>query len=460
VPTTARDASTRDGDSPDWAQFSRPVPAWFTDAKLGIFVHWGAYSVAAWAEPTGELGTMDSRDWFRHNPYAEWYWNSIRIEGTPARAHHEEAFAGRPYDDLLDHWHAEEFDADAWAADFAGAGARYVIPTSKHHDGIALWDAPGTGSRNTVRRGPRRDLVGELAGAVRRRHLRFGVYYSGGLDWSISDLPPIQTSEQVRSIRPNDAAYAAYCYLHVADLIDRFAPDVLWNDIEWPNAGKHDHALGLAELFRRYYAACPDGVVNDRFGETHRDFATSEYRAHLEAELAPAWEQCRGLGFSFGYNQLEDERHLLSEPALLRLFVDVVSRGGNLLLNVGPTASGRIPDPQRHLLAALGEWNRRDGSVLFASTRAGEDLASPSDEPWVRWVRNNDVLFAFTDASGVVQLPVRRERIDEDSCTLADGRPLEARSVDAGVEVSLPPGNGGLRRVGLRLALDRHDRHR
>ena len=143
---------------------------------------------------------------------------------------------------------------------------------NKAHDGVALWDTPGTGTRNTVYRGPRRDLVREVEHATRQAGLRFGVYYSGGLDWSITDLPPLRLlpgldlSRSVRSVRPNDAAYAAYAYLHVRDLIDRYRPDVLWNDIEWPDAGKHGGTLGLLELFSHYYATVPHGIVNDRSG--------------------------------------------------------------------------------------------------------------------------------------------------------------------------------------------------
>src|SRR5439155_739444 len=162
----------------------------------------------------------------------------IRLEGSPAREHHREVYGGAPYDAFLDDWQAEAFDPDDLVRLFARAGAKYVVPTSKHHDGIALWDAPGTGTRNTVHRGPRRDLV------------------------------------------------------------EKYAPDVLWNDIEWPDAGKHEHALGLAELFGRYYDRVPDGVVNDRWGDTHWDFRTSEYQASSDHEAGGSWENNRGIGLS------------------------------------------------------------------------------------------------------------------------------------------------------------------
>ena len=169
----------------DWAQLQRPLPTWFKNAPFGIFVHWGAYSVPAWAEPIGELGTVeDDTEWFTHNAYAEWYMNTINIDGSPAQKHHQEVFDGMPYDDLLDDWKAENFDPEDWAQLFKFAGADYVVPTTKHHDGIALWDAPGTVGRNVVERGPRRDLIGEIASAVKSNGLHFGALLT--YPWVIS----------------------------------------------------------------------------------------------------------------------------------------------------------------------------------------------------------------------------------------------------------------------------------
>src|SRR5829696_196733 len=223
APTTSADQ--RD-TSELWASLKRPLPQWFAQARFGIFIHWGPYSVPAWAEPTGALGAVPEDQWFLHNAYAEWYFNTTRIPGSPAAQHHQQVYGCAPYDDFLDAWTASDFDPTEWAQLFSRAGAEYVIPTTKHHDGVALWEAPGTGARNTVHRGPRRDLVAAIADAVRDQGLRFGVYYSGGLDWSITNLPPHTTSAEVRSLRPVDAAYNTYAYLHVTDLVRRYAPDV------------------------------------------------------------------------------------------------------------------------------------------------------------------------------------------------------------------------------------------
>jgi len=421
-----------------WQELSRDVPAWFRDAKLGIFIHWGAYSVPAWAETTGELGTIDDATWFRHNPYAEWYFNTIRFEDSPARAHHRETYGDAPYDDFLDSWRAEAFDPASWLALFARAGARYVVPTTKHHDGIALWDAPGTATRNTVHRGPRRDLIGELASATRDAGLRFGVYYSGGLDWHVTQFPPLDSHEAVHGRRPLDPAYAAYAYLHVRDLIDRYHPDVLWNDIEWPDAGKHDGSLGLFQLLQYYYAMIPEGVVNDRWGETHWDYRTSEYELGREKETADMWEHDRGIGFSFGYNQMEDASHLLDGPAIVRLLADVASRGGNLLLNVGPTAGGEIPELQRRSLEQLADWMQVNAIAIHDTRPLSADVASASDTPWARWTRAGSTAYLIVDAEGQVSLPVAPGALDVASARLTDGTPVTAKEDGPDLVLEVP----------------------
>ena len=424
----------------DWDRLKRPVPSWFPDAKFGIFVHWGAYSVPAWAEPVGELGAVEDQVWFRHNPYAEWYWNTIRLEDSPARMHHRETYDDAPYDDFLDAWEAREFDPADWAKLFADAGAQYVIPTTKHHDGIALWDAPGTGTRNTVRRGPHRDLVSAIERAVHGAGLRFGAYYSGGLDWSVSHFPALDTHDALRLHRPRDAAYAAYAYLHVKDLIDRYRPDVLWNDIEWPDAGKHGTSLGLLELMEHYYHRVPDGVVNDRWGDTHWDFKTSEYQFHLDSEQSAMWENCRGVGLSFGYNQLESADHLLDGDGLIKQLVDVVSRGGNFLLNVGPTAEGLIPAGQRTPLEKLGAWMKLGGDGIYGTRPVPNDVAQPSQEPWARWSQKGGRAWVVVDASGPTELPARPQALELRSAALAGGGPVAARAQDGRILVDLPPG--------------------
>lgn len=360
------------------------LPEWATEASLGIFIHWGPYSVPAWAEPIGALGTIPDDRWFAHNPYAEWYANTIRIEGSPAAVHHAEVHGSAPYEDFLDHWKAESYDPAEWARLFRELGADYVVPVTKHHDGVTLWDAPGGKGLSTVDRGPRRDLVAPLAEAVRAEGMRFGVYYSGGLDWSVGDRPPIENVADLNRHRPNDAEYAARATAHVRDLIDRYRPSVLWNDIDWPDAGKADGSLD--DLIRHYRATVPDGIVNDRWGADVWDYRTSEYAAGGTNETGIGWENNRGLGFSFGYNRVEDETSTLGPRELARHYADVVSRGGRLLLNVGPDASGRIPDMQLRTLTRVASW--MTALKPYTADRRPSDLTvTAADGNWCRtWI--------------------------------------------------------------------------
>ena len=405
-------ATITPGPAEIWESLKRPTPAWHARSPLGIFIHWGAYSVPAWAEPSGALGTVSDEEWFVHNAYAEWYGNTMRIPGSPTALRHHELYGGAPYDDFLDQWTAERFDPDAWAELFAEAGAAFVVPTTKHHDGIALWDAPGTGTRNTVHRGPRRDLVGAIADAVRARGMRFGVYYSGGLDWSVTSFGPHTSHHEVSSLRPVDAAYNLYAVTHVRDLMQRYQPDVLWNDINWPDAGKRTGPGSLHELLTDFYAGNPDGVVNDRWGDTHWDYRTSEYELGTDVEVGENWEQCRGIGLSFGYNQVEGPEQYLDGRALARLLGDIVSRGGRLLLNVGPTAQGEIIAPQREALRGLGRWMRVAGGQLSESRPVEQAVAAASDDPWVRWLQTPEHLVALVDTVGQTRLTYRLSEVD------------------------------------------------
>jgi alpha-L-fucosidase len=425
-----------------YQRFVRPTPAWFKDSGLGIFIHWGAYSVPAWAEPIGELGTIEKRYWFAHNPYAEWYYNTIRIDGSPAQRHHQEVYGGAPYDDFLDQWTTESFEPADMAALFHRAGARFVVPTTKHHDGIALWDAPGTNGRNTVHRGPKRDLISELAAATRAAGMRFGVYYSGGIDWHATDSPPI-VDDGAGFFRPDDAGYAEYAYHHVMDLIDRYRPDVLWGDIGYPEAGIPAGPISFANALDRFYAQVPDGVVNDRWGLTHWDFRTSEYQQGLEVQGHGMWQSCRGIGYSFGYNQVEDASHYLDAAGAIKELVDVVSRGGNLLLNVGPDADGRIPPLQRSCLEGMAAWMAVNADAVHAATPVDPAIAPPGTQPWIRWTQGAGYLYGIVDAAGSVHLPCDPDALDTGSASLPDGTEVQADAAAGGVTVAIPHSSAG-----------------
>lgn len=367
------------------------VPDWYRDAKLGFFVHWGLYSVPAWAVQHGPGVKIPTEDAYAYHQYAEWYGNTVRIPGSPTWQRHQELYGpGTTYEDLADLWDASAFDADAFVGELVGAGARYIVPTTKHHEGFCLWDSATTGF-NAAKRGPRRDLIKELHDATRARDTRFGVYFSGALDWHVGDHPPIESDTDLFRFRRNDAHYARYATAQVDELIERFAPDVLWNDIDWPDGGKGHEDFAVAALLRRYFDRVPGGVVNDRWGVPYHGYLTREYTT-IDEILEPVWESTRGLGYSFGYNQAEDTRHSLSGDELVRMFVDVVSKNGNLLINVGPRADGSIPDLQVKAMRELGAWLRVNGDAVY-STR-----------PWIRAGEATGAPRAYTASAGRVHL--------------------------------------------------------
>jgi alpha-L-fucosidase len=353
---------------PTWESLdARPTPAWWSDAKFGIFIHWGVYSVPAFA-PKGE--------------YAEWYWERIGRSGDAdansndarirreTRAFHERVYgAGFPYFDFAPRFKAEMFDADRWAEVFEQSGARYVVLVSKHHDGFALWpsreaDASWGRPWNSVAVGPKRDLVGELTRAIRKRGLEMGVYFSL-YEW----FNPLWTSGDT------DAYVKRHLFPQFKDLVSRYSPAVIFSDGEWDLRSERWKAPELLAWLFNESPVADKVVVNDRWGEEtrhrHGGYYTTEYGAGLPG-ATHAWEENRGLGHSYGFNRNEDLGDYATGPRLLLTLLDTVSRGGNLLLNVGPTADGRIPVVMQDRLAYLGQWLKHNGEAVYGTRTFGE----------------------------------------------------------------------------------------
>lgn len=411
------------------------VPEWYRDAKLGFFVHWGLYSVPAWAVQHGEGVNIPTEDVYAWHQYAEWYGNTVRIAGSPTWERHQRLYGpGTSYEDLADLWDASAFDADAFVGELVGAGAKYVVPTTKHHEGFCLWGTQTTGF-NTVARGPRRDLISEFHDATRRAGAKFGVYFSGALDWHVSDFPAIESDTDLFRYRRNDAHFARYATAQLEELVERFSPDLLWNDIDWPDGGKGRDGYGVAETLAPYFDSVPDGVVNDRWGVPYHGFLTREY-TNVDQIMDKPWESTRGLGYSFGYNSAEDTRHTLSGPDLIRMLVDVVSKNGNLLINVGPDAAGRIPELQRQTMQELGAWLQTNGDAVYGTrpwVRFGEGAAQP------RRYMTSDAgvhVHALDPAVGTLTLP---SELAAGDARWADGSSVETTRADDGTaEVVIP----------------------
>jgi alpha-L-fucosidase len=389
-----------------------PVPDWFHDAKLGIFIHWGLYSVPGWAPPGADIDKqVQEKGWkamFANNPYAEWYLNSMRVGDTPTRRHHTATYgANFSYDDFAPMFNqsVEKWNPDDWSTLFQQVGARYVVLTTKHHDGFLLWNSPRTSPHKSGSYATQRDLVGELTESVRKHQMQMGLYYSGGLDWSFNETP-VRTLTDVHGTIVQSPEFVEYADAHWRELMERYEPSILWNDIGYPAAAN------VPQLFADYYNRLPEGLVNDRWrqqsGEDkpfsdevpttskvlfHCDFTTPEYAKYNEI-VEKKWEATRGIGHSFGYNQNEGAEDYLSVTELVHSFVDIVSKNGNLLLDVGPMADGTIPELQRERLLGLGAWLDVNGEAIFDSrpwirANGTTDKAIP-----VRFTQKGDALYA------------------------------------------------------------------
>ena len=431
---------------PTWESVStHPLPEWFDNAKLGVFLHWGLYSVPAWAPNAANIQdlfrTKGPRTLLHNMPYAEWYLNSMQIEGSPTQRHHHETwgatYAYNRFVPAFDEASATA-DLDALATLCRDAGARYVVLTTKHHDGFTLWPSglehPAMGAYHA-----KRDLVGDLTNAVRAQGMHMGLYYSGGFDWPFNNAVLADTASMVLGT-PDDPAYLAYATAHVRELIDRYAPDVLWNDIAWPGGGN------LAELFAYYYNQIPNGVINNRWHESNPsrsraatigitagaraverlwkllpdskktmaiqespffDFSTPEY-AQFHEIVPKKWESTRGVGHSFGLNLNEGPEETLSATELIHSFCDIVSKNGNLLIGIGPDPSGRITDLQQAPLRGLGEWLAINGEAIYDTRPWTTANGLTSEGTAVRFTRNESALFAIlTEAVGTRGIELR-----------------------------------------------------
>jgi alpha-L-fucosidase len=341
---------------PNWASLdARACPEWYLDAKFGIFIHWGVYSVPSW----GVKGE-----------YAEWYWKRMadKKAGNPwwefHKANYGENFA---YQDFAPMFRAELFDARQWADIFARSGARYIVPTSKHHEGFCLWPS-AEASRdwgrpwNSVEIGPRRDLMGELSEAVRARGLRFGFYYSL-YEW----FNPIWLTDRARFVDQ-------HLFPQFKDVVTRYKPSIIFSDGEWEMTSKEWRSEELLAWLFNESPSRADVVVDDRWGSDtrhrHGGYYTTEYAAGMEGAAHP-WEESQGMGFSYGLNRAENLDDYKSARNLVLLLVDTVSRGGNLLLDIGPAADGTIPVIMQQRLVEMGDWLRVNGEAIYGTRYAG-----------------------------------------------------------------------------------------
>ncbi len=343
---------------PNWKSINqRGYPQWFADARLGIFVHWGLYSVPAYAGKEG---------------YAEWFYRGL-MTGDPGRRRIMSLYADttlpvfEQYAELTKHWKAELWNPDEWAQLFKDAGARYVMLVTKHHDGYSLWDDPYQPTWNSTVIGPRRNIVEELTAAVRRKGMRMCFYYS---------LPEWTNPRHIWMQDPdkNIGDYVEnYMVPQFKELVSRYHPSAIFADGDWQNTAKQFHAEELISWY--YNTVGPDAIVNDRWGQgTQHGFRTPEYSAGISDQGGRPWAECRGIGRSFGFNRNEDIANFLTDRELIQHFCELVADGGGMTLNVGPMADGTIPFIQQERLLALGRWLKINGEAIYGS--------EPPDNGW------------------------------------------------------------------------------
>ena len=335
---------------PTWESLNqRGYPQWFQDAKLGIFIHWGLYSVPAYASKEG---------------YGEWFYRGL-MQKDAERMRIMSCYADttKPvfdqYKELTKYWHAELWNPDEWADLFKRAGAKYVVLVTKHHDGYCLWNSPYQPEWNSVASGPHRNIVEDLTTAVRDKGLRMGFYYS---------LPEWTNPRHIWMQDP-DSAIGSYVDNYMVpqfkELVTRYNPDLLFSDGDWNNTAEQFHSPELISWY--YNTVGPDAIVNNRWGNgTKHGFLTPEYSAGI-ANTAVPWAECRGLGRSFGLNRNEDLDNYMSDKELIQHFVELVAHGGGLTLNVGPNADGTIPLIQQERLRSLGRWLLFNGSAIYGT---------------------------------------------------------------------------------------------
>ena len=375
---------------PTWESLeSRETPAWWGEAKFGIFIHWGLYSVPAWA-PVGE--------------YAEWYQHSKesiagkkRKRQKATQEFHKKVYGDRTYQSFRDDFHCKLFEPDHWADIFKQSGAKYVVLTAKHHDGYCLYPSKEASLSfgtpwNSVDSGPRRDLVGELTDSVREAGLKMGLYYSIW-DW----FNPYWTEQMQLDLQKGASAdpdgknlskaattalekkkaseEGLHKYIHEVmypqfkQLVTEYEPSIIFSDGDWwMGYDKWQTLPMLAWLFNNA-ANKGEVIINDRWGRVrkkHGDYFTTEYGSGFD-ERGILWEENRGIGHSFGYNINENLGDYNNREEIIYLLCDIVARGGNFLLDVGPTADGRIPVIMEQRLKEVGDWMATNGEAIYGA---------------------------------------------------------------------------------------------
>lgn len=355
--------------TPDWDSLdSRPLPKWYDEAKLGIFIHWGVFSVPGFG--------------------SEWFWWNWQGEKKPSYVdfmtkHYPPAFT---YADFAPHLRATFFDANEWASLFEASGAKYVVLTTKHHEGFTNWQSPFSWNWNSVDIGPHRDITGELRDAIRKRSLHYGVYNSL-YEW----FNPMYLSDKKNGFKTQE--FPQYKLLpELYNLVVRYQPDLIWSDGDWEAPDTYWNSTQfLAWLYNE--SPVKDVVVtNDRWGAgcscKHGGYFNCADKFTPGTLPKHKWEKCTSVDTaSWGYRRNMRLNELMDLPTIVKDLVTTVALGGNYLLNVGPTPDGMIPAVFQDRLMGLGAWMKVNGEAIYAT------------QPW-RVQKENDTLAVWYTTKG------------------------------------------------------------
>lgn len=343
---------------PTWESLdTRPLPQWYDEAKLGIFIHWGVFSVPSFGTSTG--GTAS--EWFW------WYW-----QGQNDTTHVDFMKQNYPpnfqYGDFAPQFTAEFFDPNEWAQLFQASGAKYVVLTSKHHEGYTNWPSVSSWNWNSMDVGPHRDLVGELGAAIRTNTtVRFGLYHSL-FEW----FNPLYTSDRKNMFKTNDFVRMK-TMPELYDIVHKYKPEVIWSDGQWEASYKYWNSTEFIAWLYNDSPVKDTVVTNDRWGMLtpckHGGFFTCNDRYNPGVLQPRKWENAMTIdGLSWGFRRNAKFSDYLSIENLIQTFVTTISCGGNMLMNVGPTKEGTIPAIYEERLKQMGEWLGVVGEAVYSST--------------------------------------------------------------------------------------------
>ncbi|KAF2884220.1 hypothetical protein ILUMI_21955 [Ignelater luminosus] len=367
---------------PTWESLdTRPLPRWYDEAKVGIFLHWGVYAVPAFGD-----GKYTS---------SEWFWNYWKGAKNPEHIlfmmkNYPPNFS---YPEFANDFKAELFDPKAWAKLFERSGARYVVLTSKHHDGYTLWPSTYSFNWNSYDIGPGRDLIGDLFKAIRSHtDLKTGLYYSL-YEW----FNPMYLRDKNNDFQ-TDTFVSNKMLPEMFEIVEKYRPEIVWADGDWE--ANHTY-FRSTEFLAWLYSDSPvkdTVVVNDRWGIgipcNHGDFLTCKDRFN-PGELQPfKWENAMTIDKqSWGYRRVADITEYFTTTELIALLVETVSCGGNILINVGPTSDGKIIPIFEERLINLGSWLAVNGEAIYYSVpwKYQNDTVS---ETW--YTSNDRAVYAIT----------------------------------------------------------------